>query len=145
MSKGVTVTSVLLGVFAKRSQLHWGAPQTRFYLSLHTMYPVPPETAPLCDTQPREGAGEFLVSRGFRWLEKDAFVFQQLLSSGIATPQFFWHPEPWFAWQYHLSLGCRCPERIPPCSSAVPSWISQRADCPLWTGHPGLSKEGHQP
>lgn len=55
VGKGVTVTSVLLGVFGKRSQLHWYAPQTRFYLSLHTMCPVPPEMAPLFDTQPGGG------------------------------------------------------------------------------------------
>lgn len=89
MGKGVTVTSVLLGVFGKRSQLHWYAPQTRFYLSLHTMCPVPPEMAPLFDTQPGGGLWEFLVIRGFRWLEKDASVFQLLLSSGIATPHSF--------------------------------------------------------
>lgn len=55
VGRGVTVTAVLLGVFGKRSQLHWYAPQTGFYLSLHTVCPVPPETAPLCDIQPREG------------------------------------------------------------------------------------------
>lgn len=130
---GVTVTPVLLGEFGKRSQLHCYAPQTGFYLSLHTTCPVPPERAPLCDTQPREGTVGVPGKQRIWVVGKDADLCS--ICSGIATPQFFWHPEPWFAWQCQLSLLTQNLEPIPLQSTgAVPCWISPRGDCPLWAG-----------
>lgn len=109
MGKGVTVTSVLLGVFVREAS-YTGMHHGQDFISHCTRCVQCHPKWLLCVTHsPGRELWEFLGGRGLRWLEKDASVFQQLLSSGIATPQFFWHPEPWFAWQYQLSLLMQVP------------------------------------